>query len=338
MARPTARVLALLELLQAGGTRTVVDLAERLGVDQRTVRRYVEQLRDMDIPVNGVRGRYGGYRLARHHRMPPLMLNDEEGLAVVWALLVHQHAHSGPVTPLAMETATAKVRRVLPAALARRIDAVLRAVDFTAERRPGAEDPDDVETRPGAGEGAQTLLGLAEAARDQRPVAFAYRTRQGRAATRHVQPHGIVAHRSLLYLTGFDADRQAQRTYRLDRMADLRILPGTFEPPADIDPVAQVLGPLSAAPSRYDVCVLIRADPAHVRRWIPETLGTMTPASPPEGADGQDWLRVFLRAERLEWVAGTLAMLDRPFVVQQPEALKAAVLALGRRLAEHAAR
>ncbi|WP_435175802.1 helix-turn-helix transcriptional regulator [Actinacidiphila sp. bgisy145] len=336
MTRPTARVLALLELLQTGGTRTVADLAERLGVDQRTVRRYVEQLREMDIPVDGVRGRYGGYRLARHYRMPPLMLNDEEGLAVVWALLVNQHAPSGPVTPLAVETATAKVRRVLPAALARRIDAVFRAVDFTGERRPGAED-EDAEAHPGADEGAQTLLGLAEAARDQRPVAFAYRTRQGHAATRHVQPHGIVAYQNLLYLTGFDTDRQAQRTYRLDRMADLRLLPGTFEAPANIDPVAQVLGPLSAAPSRYDVSVLIRADPAHVRRWIPETLGSVAPASPPDAADGHDWLQVFLRAERLEWVADTLAMLDRPFIIQQPEALKAVVLALGRRLAERSA-
>jgi predicted DNA-binding transcriptional regulator YafY len=80
----------------------------------------------MDIPVDGVRGRYGGYRLARHYRMPPLMLTDEEGLAVVWALLVNHHARSGPATPLALETATAKVRRVLPATLARRIDAVPR--------------------------------------------------------------------------------------------------------------------------------------------------------------------------------------------------------------------
>jgi predicted DNA-binding transcriptional regulator YafY len=336
MARPTARVLALLELLQAGGTPTVVDLAERLGVDQRTVRRYVEQLRELDIPVDGVRGRYGGYRLARHYRMPPLMLTDEEGLAVVWALLVNQHAHSGPVTPLARETATAKVRRVLPAALARRIDAVLQAVDFTGARHPGAEDH-DAEARHDPDDGARTLLGLAEAARDQRPVAFAYRTRQGHAATRHVQPHGIVAHGNLLYLSGFDADRQGLRTYRLDRMADLRLLPGTFDAPANADPVAQVLGPLSAAPSRYDVSVLIRADPAHVRRWIPETLGSVTPASPPDTADGEDWLRVFLRAERLEWVAGTLAMLDRPFVIQQPEALKAVVLALGRRLTEPSA-
>ncbi|MFE0491780.1 MULTISPECIES: helix-turn-helix transcriptional regulator [Streptomyces] len=334
MTRPTARVLALLELLQAGGTRTVVDLAERLGVDQRTVRRYVEQLREMDIPVDGVRGRYGGYRLARHYRMPPLMLSDEEGLAVVWALLVNQHAPSGPVTPLVRETATAKVRRVLPAALARRIDAVLRAVDFTGGRHPDAEYHDDAEARPGAGESAQTLLGLAEAARDQRPVAFAYRTRQGLAATRHVQPHGIVAYRNLLYLTGFDTDRQAQRTYRLDRMADLRLLPGTFDAPANVDPVAQVLGPLSAAPSRYDVSVLIRADPAHVRRWIPETLGSVAPASPLHAADGHDWLQVFLRAERLEWVAGILAMLDRPFIIQQPEALRTVVLALGHRLAE----
>ncbi|WP_405577993.1 helix-turn-helix transcriptional regulator [Streptomyces sp. NBC_01190] len=334
MARPTARVLALLELLQAGGTRTVVDLAERLGVDQRTVRRYVEQLREMDIPVDGVRGRYGGYRLARHYRMPPLMLTDEEGLAVVWALLVNHHARSGPATPLALETATAKVRRVLPATLARRIDAVLQTVDFTGGQRPGVEDH-DTGPRHGDDKGAQTLLGLAEAARDQHPVAFEYRTRQGHTATRHVQPHGVVAHRNLLYLTGFDVDRQALRTYRLDRMADLRPLPGTFAAPTNIDPAALIFGPLSAAPSRHDVSFLIRADPAHVRRWIPETLASVTPASAPDSAEGQDWLEVFLRAEHLEWVAGTLAMLDRPFIIQQPEALKAVVLALGRRLTEN---
>jgi predicted DNA-binding transcriptional regulator YafY len=103
------------------------------------------------------------------------------------------------VTPLVRETATAKVRRVLPATLARRIDAVLRAVDFTGGRRPDAEYRHGAEAGSGAGESAQTLLGLPEAARDQRQVAFAYRTRQGLAATRHVQPHGIVAHRNLLY-------------------------------------------------------------------------------------------------------------------------------------------
>ncbi|WP_410631513.1 helix-turn-helix transcriptional regulator [Amycolatopsis sp. cmx-4-83] len=334
MARPTTRVLGLLELLQAGGIRTVADLAERLGVDQRTVRRYVDQLREMDIPVDGVRGRYGGYRLAPHYRMPPLMLTDEEGLAVVWALMVSQHARGGdPVSALAMESARAKVRRVLPATLARRIDAVLQVVDFTGKRGPDA-DEDNTDPHHVDDQSFRTLIGLAEAARDRRPVAFEYRPRQGPAAIRHVQPHGIVAHRNLLYLSGFDAERKAQRTYRLDRMADLRSLPGTFAAPVSSDPAAQVFGPLSAAPSRHDVLVLIRADPGHVRRWIPETLASVQPAPTPDSADGR-WLQVFLRAEHLEWVAGTLAMLDRPFIIQQPQALKAVVLALGRRLAEN---
>lgn len=313
MARPTARVLALLELLQAGGTRTVAELAQRLGVDERTVRRYVEHLRELDIPVAAVRGRYGGYRLARHYRMPPLMLTDEEALAVVWALLFDQRSEAGPASSLAMENAMAKVRRVLPDTLARRIDAVLATVDFTGAPSVDGRDGD------GPQRDARTLLDLAEAARDRRLVAFDYHPRQGRSARRQVQPHGVVAHRGLLYLTGFDVDRQALRTFRLDRMAGLQVRPVTFEVPADTDPVAQVVGALAAAPWRYEVSVLIKADPAYVRTRIPETLASVTPAT--DITEGDDWLRVFLRAERLEWVAGTLAMLDRPFVIEQPSAL-----------------
>ena len=81
MTRPTARVLSLLELLQSGGVRTVAELAGRLGVDERTVRRYAGHLLDLDVPVESVRGRYGGYRLASGYRMPPLMLSDDEAVA-----------------------------------------------------------------------------------------------------------------------------------------------------------------------------------------------------------------------------------------------------------------
>ena len=87
MARPAARVLTLLELLQSGGVRTVAELAGRLGVDGRTVRRYVDHLIDLEVPVESVRGRYGGYRLAPGYRMPPLMLSDEEALAVLLGLV-----------------------------------------------------------------------------------------------------------------------------------------------------------------------------------------------------------------------------------------------------------
>ena len=326
MPRPTARVLAVLELLQGGGTHTVADLAERLAVDERTVRRYIEHLRDLDIPVDGTRGPHGGYRLARHYRMPPLMLTDEEALAVVWALLVSGRSRSGPASVLAVDSAAAKVRRVLPTMLARRIGAVVETVDFTTSREGGHDGDERADDSM-----ATVLLPLAEAARDRRPVTFGYTARQGHAAQRSVRPHGVVAHHGRLYLTGFDVTRQAMRTFRLDRITGVRLLPGTFTAPADIDPVQQVLGPLAPSPQLHDVSIRICADIAHVRSRIPETLASVTPVDPGAG-EGDGWLRVFLRAERLEWVAGTLAMLDRPFIIEHPPALRDVATALGQRL------
>lgn len=326
MARPTAQVLTLLALLQGGGTRTVADLARRLTVDERTVRRYVEHLRELDIPVESVRGRYGGYRLARHSRMPPLMLSDDEALAVIWGLLLTGHSGSGPVSPLTVETATAKVRRVLPAALMQRMDAVVDTVDFLAST---GEDGQDTGRRDDGAE-VSVLLELTEAVRGRRLVAFEYTSRQGGVEQRQVAPHGVVAHRGLLYLTGFDATRRSARTFRIDRIADLRLLEDTFTRPVDADPVDQLRGPLSAAPGRHAVSVRIRADLSHVRSLIPEMLASVTPI--PAADDGDGWVRVVLHAERLEWVAGRLAALDRPFVVEFPDALREAVFALGQRL------
>jgi predicted DNA-binding transcriptional regulator YafY len=211
--------------------------------------------------------------------------------------------------------------------LARRIDAVIETVGFTARER----DIDDGPDRSGDDGSARVLLVLAEAARDRRPVTFGYTARQGRAMQRSVQPHGVVAHRGRLYLTGFDVTRHALRTFRLDRIDRVRLLDGTFAVPTDTDPVQQVVGPLSRTPWRHEVSFRIRADIAHVRTRIPETLASVSPVS--DGAETEDgWLRVFLRAERLEWVAGTLAMLDRPFVIESPTELHDTVAALGNRM------
>src|SRR6201992_2264302 len=114
MARPTAHVLTLLELLQSGGIRTTAELAGRLGVDERTVRRYVAHLVDLDVPVESVRGRYGGYRLASGYRLPPLMLSDDEALAVLLGLVAGRRAGLLTTTGTANETATAKIRRGPP--------------------------------------------------------------------------------------------------------------------------------------------------------------------------------------------------------------------------------
>src|SRR4051812_28594033 len=132
MTRPAARVLTLLELLQSGGVRTMAELAGRLGVDGRTVRRYVGHLIDLDVPVESVRGRYGGYRLAPGYRMPPLMLTDEEALAVLLGLVAGRRAGLMTAAGTASETAAAKIRRVLPQRLAGKLEAVLGALSFTA--------------------------------------------------------------------------------------------------------------------------------------------------------------------------------------------------------------
>src|SRR5271167_1445983 len=138
MARPAARVLTLLELLQSGGVRTVTELAGRLGVDGRTVRRYVDHLIDLDVPVESVRGRYGGYRLAPGYRLPPLMLSDDEAVAVLLGLVAGRRTGLLAGAGAASETAAAKIRRVLPERLARRLDALLGSLAFTA---PPGEAP-----------------------------------------------------------------------------------------------------------------------------------------------------------------------------------------------------
>ena len=135
MSSPTARVLALLEILESGGTHSVAELAARLGVDERTARRYVSHLVDLDVPVESVRGRYGGYRIAPGFRMPPLMLTDEEALAVLLGLAAGHQAGTVGTSAEATASAAAKLRRVLPRRLAARVDAVLDKTEFTAPKR-----------------------------------------------------------------------------------------------------------------------------------------------------------------------------------------------------------
>src|SRR3954447_23443372 len=168
MTRPAARVLTLLELLQSGGVRTMAELADRLGVDGRTVRRYVGHLIDLDVPVESVRGRYGGYRLAPGYRMPPLMLTDEEALAVLLGLVAGRRTGLATATDTASETAAAKIRRVLPERLTRGLDRRWDSLAFT--KRAG--EP----VTPDAG----TLLTIADAVRHHRPVSIRYTNRDGR--------------------------------------------------------------------------------------------------------------------------------------------------------------
>jgi predicted DNA-binding transcriptional regulator YafY len=323
MARPTSRVMALLELLQSGGVRTVAELAGRLGVDERTVRRYVNHLIDLDVPVESVRGRYGGYRLGPGYRLPPLMLTDDEALAVLLGLTAARQGGSLAGAGTASETAAAKIRRVLPERLARRLDALLGSLAFTAPAAGAAAADTDV------------LLSIADAVRHHRPVSIRYTAGDGRRSERILHPYGLVVHSGRWYVTGTDTRIGEDRTFRLDRIADARTLPGSFEPPDGIDPAQRVLSGLATAPYRHHVSVWIQGTAEQIRARLPASVATLEELPPPSGAqaDTEPWFRAELRAEQLDWLPPVLASLDRPFVIEQPEELRGLTLALADRLA-----
>jgi predicted DNA-binding transcriptional regulator YafY len=323
MARPTSRVLSLLELLQSGGVRTVAELADRLDVDERTVRRYVDHLVDLDVPVESVRGRYGGYRLGSGYRLPPLMLTDDEALAVMLGLVAGQRTGLVPATGTASETAAAKIRRILPERLARRLDAVLESLAFTAA--PGEAPAPDT----------GVLLSIADAVHHHRPISIRYTSGDGRRSERTLHPYGLVAHSGRWYVTGADPSIGDNRTFRLDRIADARTLPGWFEPPAGFDPAQQLLAGLASTPYRHAVTLSIQGTVEQIRARLPASVAIVAELSPAGGADPQAerWFRVELHAERLDWLPPLLASLDRPFLIERPDELRDLTAALASRLA-----
>jgi predicted DNA-binding transcriptional regulator YafY len=328
MGRPTVRVLSLLELLQSGGVRTVAELADRLDVDERTVRRYVDHLIDLDVPVESIRGRYGGYRLAPGYRMPPLMLSDDEALAVLLGLVAGRRTGLVTTTGAASETAAAKIRRVLPERLARRLDAVLGSLAFTA---PPGETP-----APDTG----VLLSISDAVRHRRPISIKYSAADGRRSERTLHPYGLVAHSGRWYVTGADPGIGEDRTFRLDRITDTRTVPGSFEPPAGFDPAQHVLAGLAKTPYRHDVTLSIYGTISQIRARFPASVAIVAELPPAGDAapETERWFRVELHAERLDWLPPLLASLDRPFAVERPDELRDLVAALADRLATSARR
>jgi len=308
----------MLELLQAQRSMTTTELAQRLDVDERTVRRYAVTLADMGVPVTGVRGRYGGYRLTPGYKLPPLMLTDDEAVAVALGLVAADRIGLSTQAP-ATSSALAKIQRVLPAALAERLAAVVEALGFTLHKR-----------EPGSRPVTSTLLDLGEATRSHRRVRLDYRSWRGAASSRDVDPYGLVFHAGYWYVPGLDHQSGEVRTFRLDRIDGMRLLGEQFQPPTDFNPVAHVLESLARVPYTWLVEVLLETDLATARARLPVTVAHV------EEADGGVLLRS--RAERLDGMAQLLSGLGWPFTVVQPAELRDEVAAHARRLADYARR
>ena len=318
MTRPTARVLAMLELLQTGGQRTVGDLAARLGVDERTVRRYADHLTDLGIPVRAQRGRYGGYRLSPGYKLPPLMLSDDEAIAVVLGLRAAERAGLATTDHAATASALAKVSRVLPRALGQRLESLLSTAQFTAPARASAPA------------GADTLLGLAAATQARRTVVIAYTAWDGRESERELDVYGLVFHSGRWYVTGHDHGRDGMRTFRLDRIASVKPGDGSYDVPADFDATTQVVSGIAAVKWTHEVAVLLRTTLAAAGERLPASTGRLS-----EHADG---VLFESRADNLDGMACMLAGLGWDFEVITPDALRDEVLALSDRLRASAVR
>jgi predicted DNA-binding transcriptional regulator YafY len=199
----SARLLRLLALLQTRREWSGNDLAERLDVTVRTVRRDIEKLRELDYPINAVKGIAGGYRLGAGAQLPPLLLDDEEAVAVAIALRTATMSSVTGIGETALR-ALVKLEQVLPARLRLRIDSVRPKIVATPRLEP------DVDTT--------VLTALGAARRDQVRIRFNYESRESITTERDVEPHELVIWGPRWYLVAWDVDRNDWRTFRVDRV------------------------------------------------------------------------------------------------------------------------
>jgi predicted DNA-binding transcriptional regulator YafY len=313
VASPTSRLLALLETLQAQPVVTGGELADRLGIDVRTLRRYVAALQELGIPIDGQRGVGGGYRLRPGYRLPPLMLSDDEAVVVVLGLVAARR-FGLDTESAAAEGALAKIHRVLPARLRTQVEALEAALGFTAATSAGIPVPGD------------TVLLLAEAIRRRRRVVTQYRSYSGATARRELSPHGLVVHAGRWYLAAHDHGRGELRTFRIDRMsATTTADKPALAAPDGFDAVAYVSSSLARVPWTWEVEVALDLTAAQAAERIPATLGEL------EERDGETVLR--MRVESLDWMASLLAGLGCGFTVRRPDELRTSVRELAARLA-----
>lgn len=306
---PTARALLALELVQGSPGITADRLADKLGVSERAARRYVAILREAGIPIASVRGPYGGYRVGRGLRLPPLMFSATEALGLVMAVLDGHHDASDPADPVG--SALGKIMRALPEPVAAQAEAV---------RRTTAPAPDRAAARPDPG----TTTALVQACSNHRRVRLAYRSEAGSQWVIEADPWAVVVRHGRWYLLCRSHTTNARRAYRIDRVRDVEVLDDTFSPPADLDPVG-LLEEHLAVGWEYDVEVVIDAPVDTVTPCLPRAVGRLEPLDAAT-------TRLVGSTSNPVWYAERLAAIPASYrIVRCPE-LQRAARVLGERL------
>src|SRR3954447_15000260 len=312
MNETSSRLLELLSLLQARRDWPGGELADRLEVSGRTIRRDMERLRELGYPVESLTGPAGGYTLRAGTAMPPLLLDDDEAIAIAVGLRTAARASVTGIEETAVR-ALVKLEQVLPAHLRRRVSALSSATVAPPASGPTV-DP-------------QHLTVIATACRDSECLRFAYRRRDDTESRRDVEPHSLVNYGRRWYLVAWDRRREDWRTFRLDRLTRPASTGVRFTPrelPAK-DAAAYIEQRITGAPTRFDARVVLHVAADQIKPRVPAHWGTVTPI------DGE---RCEFRAgdDDLGWLALRIAMLGVDFEVSEPPELLEHLRALGARL------
>lgn len=311
MERPTTRVLTVLELLQTHDRLSGTVLAERVGVDGRTLRRYISMLEELGIPITTDRGRYGGYSLVPGFKLPPMMFTEDEALALSVGLLASRGLGLKNLAP-AVASAQAKLERVMPVKLKRRVRAIDETVVLDLERRESTDGD------------AATVTTLAAAAQSRERVRLRYVDTTGQPSDRDIDPYGLARRGGRWYVVGHCHLRRDLRSFRIDRIESVDLLDIPFSRPAGFNALDHLTFSMATLPRTHAIEVRLHAALDRVRREISETLGILE-------ANG-DTVRLLAQTDDLEWFARHLARLPFDFTVIRPIALREAVKRCGRRM------
>jgi predicted DNA-binding transcriptional regulator YafY len=297
----SARLLRLLSLLQAHRDWSGADLARRMQVTTRTVRRDVDRLRQLGYPVDATPGAGGGYRLGVGAVMPPLLLDDDEAVAVAVGLRSAASSGISGIEETSIRALT-KLEQVLPSKLRRRVRTLQSAIVPMPGRGPTV-DPD-------------VLLTIASAARDHEQLRADYRSHDGSDSRRILEPHRIVHSGRRWYLVAWDLDRQDWRTFRVDRMTPRPPTGPRFVPreaPAP-DLARYTSEGITTRVYRYRVRLTVHAPATAVSDFMPPTIAVVTPL-------GDDTSDLVVGANSLEELAVWVGLMGLPFTVHEPPEL-----------------
>jgi len=291
----------VLALLQAHGRMSGAELAQRLEVNIRTLRRYIIMLQDLGIPIEAERGRNGAYVLSAGFKLPPMMFTNEEALALTVGLISARRLNLAD-TDRAIESAFAKLERVMPLDLKSRVQALTETI-ILDQKAASSTPPSEA-----------ILSTMSSAAQLQQRVHIGYHPHQGDDTERDFDPYGLTYYLQRWYVVGYCYLRQDLRSFRLDRITHVNTLTTQFKRPEGFDPLAHMMRTIATMPRKYSFELLLKTDMDTAQREVFDVLGVLE-------AD-KDGVIMRGSVEDLDWLAQQLSVFSFDFVVQEPEELR----------------